>query len=484
MKFFSNNIQKLKASSDFYEKIYNYQLALLAIIAFWCLFYYSYTNIFVGDEREHIYASFLVYQGKSPYKDFFEHHHPLLWYTFYPFMTIFNNSPNIWYAARSYALILLIINSAVLIKLGHEFISARYGILAAVLSICPHCVFIAQTEFRPDALMMTTFLCGLYFYLIYIKYKKNAYLYQSFILFLLSLFALQKACIQIIPLGVLTGYLIYKKEIPYKTFFKALIMPFIMVIIYLIYLYQSHALKDYFELNWLLNLKINFNIQYKINTTLYYNIANALAIMILITNKPKFLKYLAFLCVSTSLALQYAFESPFIQYWLPIYPYFALITAYYTEKLLPHLRIFAISIIIIAITHNDISYIKAIQTYPKLNLTNKLISQEINLSKKDDLVLGNLETLGGLRTDAAGYYWFGRDYIAQLDIHYFKRHKLPDINKILKDEKPKLVSGRDEISCITNDFQYTNACKVISSYDRKFLETHYLNTGYFYVRKN
>ena len=35
-----------------------------------------------GDIIEHIHASFLVGEGKVPYKDFFEHHNPLLWYLF------------------------------------------------------------------------------------------------------------------------------------------------------------------------------------------------------------------------------------------------------------------------------------------------------------------------------------------------------------------------------------------------------------------
>ena len=481
LRFFFNTSQE---TSTRLKVIYTFELFVFSIIASYCLFYFSFTNVLVGDEREHIYASFLVYHGKVPYRDFFEHHHPLLWYSFYPFMIFFNNSPNIWYAARSYALILLIINIFILIKLGQKLISWDYGLLAAILSISVHCVFIAQTEYRPDTLMMTTFLCGLYFYLIYLKNKTEINLHLAFIFFLFSFFSLQKSCLQLFPVGLLTIYLLYKKEINLKIFLKALIIPVFLIIAYFFYLFCTHSLKDYFELNWLLNLKINFNMQYNVSNTLYYKIANILTILVLFTKTPNIIKYLAFLCISTCLILQYGFETPFIQYWLPVYPYFALISAYYISQLSSCLKVTVLSIIIIAVLYNNILYIKTIQTFPKLSLANKLTSKEINLSKPTDTILGRLEDLGGLRTDATGYYWFGRNYIAQLDAHYFKRHELPNINQILKTKKPKLVSGKDDTSCITADFKYTSNCQAIETYDKNYLEEHYINLGQFYVRKD
>lgn len=484
MKFLRDFFNAPQETSSRFKAIYAFELLILSALTVYCLLYFSFTHILVGDEREHVYASFLVYLGKIPYRDFFEHHHPLLWYTFYPFMIFFNNSPNIWYAARSYALILLAANIFILIKLGKQMISWDYGLLAAIFSVSTHCVFIAQTEYRPDTLMMTTFLYGLYFYFMHLKNKKEITLHLAFIFFLLSVFALQKACLQLVPVALLTIYLLYKKEIKLKTFLKALIIPGFLIIAYMLYLYYTRSLKDYFELNWLLNLKINFNMKYKVTNTLYYSLANILAISALLTKTPKIMKYIAFLCLGTSLILQYGFESPFIQYWLPVYPYFALISAYYILKFAPYPKVFVLGLIIIASLHNDMSYIKAIQTFPKLNMANKITSQEINLSKPTDTILGSLERLGGLRTDATGYYWFGRDYIAQLDAHYFKRHELPNINQILKTERPKLVSGKDEISCTTADFRYTSNCQTVTAYDTDYLKEHYTYLGRFYIRKD
>ena len=39
-----------------------------------------------GDTLEHVHTSWLVWHGKIPYKDFFQHHNPLLWYIGAPFV--------------------------------------------------------------------------------------------------------------------------------------------------------------------------------------------------------------------------------------------------------------------------------------------------------------------------------------------------------------------------------------------------------------
>ena len=42
-----------------------------------------------GDNVEHLHSSFLVASGLVPYKDFFQHHNPLMWYLFAPVMKLF-----------------------------------------------------------------------------------------------------------------------------------------------------------------------------------------------------------------------------------------------------------------------------------------------------------------------------------------------------------------------------------------------------------
>ena len=45
-----------------------------------------------GDTLEHVHSSWLVWSGKIPYKDFFQHHNPLLWYVGAPLVGFYEYS--------------------------------------------------------------------------------------------------------------------------------------------------------------------------------------------------------------------------------------------------------------------------------------------------------------------------------------------------------------------------------------------------------
>ena len=205
------------------------EILLLLLLVVGSTIYFSYTNILNGDEREHLTASFYIYKGLTPYKDFFEHHHPLLWYIFAPFLILFNNTEYIWYILRTFTLILIIINSFYIHKICFLILKNKYfSILSICLSLAPHCVFLSQTEFRPDSLMMTFFLIGIYHYFLAIKNQSPKNLAISFIYFTLSFFTLQKALIHLLPYILTTLYLLHKHIIHPKDLLKSLYIPLII----------------------------------------------------------------------------------------------------------------------------------------------------------------------------------------------------------------------------------------------------------------
>lgn len=459
------------------------ELLSLTIITFSFLIYFAYTNTINGDEREHIYASYLVHQGYLPYRDFFEHHHPLLWYVFQPIIHLFINNANIWYAARTFTLCLIFINCFYILKICKLITpSADYAWVTIVLSICPHCVFTSQTEFRPDGLMMTTFIAGLYYYFAAIK-KTDKNLNIAFLLFFLSLAALQKISFLIIPIVGLTCYLIHTHIFCIKNIIKACIIPLLITTLYIVYLYLNDALKDYFELNWLLNTKIHFGIQYPIHQTPYYYIANGLSLIALCYTPNKPLKYIAFICLCLSIILTYVFRAAFPHYWLPLYPFFALICAYYITIFTPKIKIILLACLIYAITTNNLKYKEEASNHIPLSHFVYLTQNVLELSHPHDLIIGCIGSLGGLRLDATGYYWFGRNYIALLDNYYFHRHELPNGDKIVKTRHPKIVCAEDWTHCMTDDYKFTLGCHSVPTYDRDYLEEHYHNMGFIYVRK-
>lgn len=490
MNFCRKNTFKFKnLLSDSASKlphIEHFEIIVLSILVFSALCYFTFTNFLNGDEREHVTASFYIYSGQIPYRDFFEHHHPLLWYTFLPFMFIFNNSENVWYAARLYTLILFFINSYFLFKICLQLLSDRlYAWLSVLLSLMPHCVFLSQTEFRPDTLMMTTFLIGTYYLFSNLKNKGNN-LILSFFFYTLSFFSLQKVCFQLIPIACLIIFWLYKKTISLKDFFKALILPAAMIELYVLYLWHEHSLKDYFELNWLLNLKITTHIQYPVHQTAYYIIANIIAIITLFNKSHSQIKAISFCCLFTSFILQFIFIGAFRHYWLPVYPYFAIITAYFIFSLKPFFRTLTLFAIIVSATLNYHTYYKLNQNFSPLKTFVYLSKQVLKYSSPDDLIIGGSATIGGLRKDAVGYYWFARDHVALLDYHYFKRHEFPNRDKIIRARRPKLFSTENWRTCITENYHLTFNCKLnqTTPEDQKYIDENYNNHGFIYIRKD
>lgn len=51
--------------------MYRLEIVFLAVLVLCFLFYFAFTNVLGADEREHIYATFLVLKGYIPYRDFF-----------------------------------------------------------------------------------------------------------------------------------------------------------------------------------------------------------------------------------------------------------------------------------------------------------------------------------------------------------------------------------------------------------------------------
>ena len=82
---------------------------------------------FFMDTAEHIHSSWLVSIGKVPYRDFFQHHNPLLWYLFAPVTQLFYRDTAIVYAARVAAILGW---GAVLYKL-YALVCAGFGGRAA-----------------------------------------------------------------------------------------------------------------------------------------------------------------------------------------------------------------------------------------------------------------------------------------------------------------------------------------------------------------
>ena len=213
-----------------------------------------YTGLLNADEIEHIHASWLVWSGKTPYLDFFEHHNPLLWYLFAPLTGLMFDNVNIYFACRLSALAANLASWWFIYKIIRQWLgSYKIWLAALVLFCCGDYVSRNLVEFRPDAFMNLCFWSGLYFYLAYFANKRQIYLSAAFALFGLAFFFLQKAALLLAALGIFTVWQQIKRRIKLSDFIKALIVPFIISGLFAAWLLYHKMLGLYWELNYSLN---------------------------------------------------------------------------------------------------------------------------------------------------------------------------------------------------------------------------------------
>ena len=466
--------------------LYRFELVAFALCVFSFLFYFTFHNVLYGDEREHVYASFLVLKGYVPYRDFFEHHHPLLWYIFSPVVAIFFNNENIWYAVRGFALLLLLVDCWLIVKICQFISKSRIFAVLAVLFFCaPEVMMLEGISFRPDVLMITFILAGTYFLFCFFENAKTEYLSVSFVLFWLAVMTLQKALLVLLPMGCFFVYALIKSYVPMRKTLWALLPVGVLTGFFGYCLLSLGMFKDYFELNWMLNAIMRMEYRYPVHLTIYYNVANVLALVFLWRSKNLFLRIIAFHALFLSIMWQFVIYAPFRHYWLSIYPYLAIVAAYGFVKLADTICGCVIFFgVICGAFFNYITLKENMAKYGNLSLFVYLSSIELSLSDENDLIIGNTSVLGGLRLDAMGYYWFGRDYIALLDYMYFHRREFPVEDNVLKARRPKIISAEDRRKCMTEDYKFAFDCHSVPTYDREFLDAHYYNQGFIYVRKN
>jgi len=125
------------------------------------------TEDFDPDEMQHLHIAWCIAQGMIPYRDFFEHHTPLMHFALAPLLARSSVATD---ADAAVAFILgvrraMVLNTAALLTflflLGRQWRNWRVGLLAAVLLV-NETIFLGKTlEIRPDGPGVTILLAAL-----------------------------------------------------------------------------------------------------------------------------------------------------------------------------------------------------------------------------------------------------------------------------------------------------------------------------------
>ncbi|MBF0275604.1 MAG: glycosyltransferase family 39 protein [Nitrospinae bacterium] len=220
------------------------------------LFYFALYRYINVDEFEHLYSAWNVYRGEIPFKDFFEHHNLLFMYLLAPLFSYVEEGTAIIIVSRLFML-LFTLGTLYLVFLFAEKMYNSSVAWISCLSLTSISIYVDSCmEVRPD--IPETFFGVASFYLLYkwTEKPRPIMLVFSGVLFFISFLFLQKALF-FFP-ALLALIIIYVWEKPFMEKVKALAYFFSgmlpLLVLLGIYLLYFDVVKEYFALNFLLNL--------------------------------------------------------------------------------------------------------------------------------------------------------------------------------------------------------------------------------------
>ncbi len=431
-------------------------ISIIAVIEL-SLLYYTFFNQYTSiDHAEHLHASWLVWQQKVPYLDFFEHHNPLLWYILSPIVALFNGKAQILYISRLISLSTYIATIFVLYKISIKYLkSTRQAFLLGVLVYfsIPTSYYLIY-DMHPDIFMLLAYFIGLYYYFSYIETKFQKDLNISFLFFTISFLFLQKILIILFFTSIYILYHIFTQKIDIKSFAKALIMPLLIILLFALWLYYNNILGTYMKLNYTLNYwmqKINGSGNFCGNKgcSMYLPLLSIFMLKTYLKDKNQ---YRIILCSIMYLEYisKYFIGSLYIQYFIFNNLISSIIIGYFISKHTKPKSFFLIIAFFILVSIKLFNQTPINKQYKKYYQTAKEIMENLN---SDEYFLNAINYINIYNKDVS-YYWFGYGNIAPFANYLYNHKKLFTPDFYIQLYRPKYVYYEAYYNAIMGDSKH------------------------------
>lgn len=209
-----------------------------------------------SDEIEHVHAAWLVGQGNVPYLDFFEHHHPLLWFLMAGVLPILPESSVVLIVIRLTFLAGAALLLAVTWSLAwHATRSPRIAWLSVVLLLSSATFLTTVVRVRPDPPMTLFGTLAVLLALRGFTDQRRVWCFGAGLSAGLAVLFLQKALLLIAAIAVVAvvarwrGHRFRRVETAWTC--AGFLVP---IAVGLIYLVATASVRDYVVTNWAFNL--------------------------------------------------------------------------------------------------------------------------------------------------------------------------------------------------------------------------------------
>jgi len=431
-----------------------------------------------GDNIEHIHSSFMVAIGQVPYRDFFQHHNPLLWYLFAPLAKLFAYNTTIAEIVCFLSFLIFLKSLVYVYRICAEFLTDKFWALLAAAAVAVPEYKLFAIDFRPDNYMIFCLIGGIYYFFSYLRDKRQLQLSAAFAWFFVSFLFAQKALFPLFCLGLCVLYFLYKKEIAWKAFSKALILPAIGGLGFLYYLYHYDMVELYYLSNYTFNLNLveGFELHRVAafpRAILIWVCLGFAGVAAALVRGNVYWRVLVFLFVTEFVQRRFYFSPYVYYYWL--LSYFAVLCGVSVlcalDKKYRFLRFAVIALLYYFLGRSILFYAEI-----KKNDTGRMYLPDYITRKITpcDYVFNGDGYMYNLFGKDPSYYW---QLIGQLDVIGEKTgiKPRPNINQLIEQLKPKFVYGRSYF----NKFSKESGRNEIVHYVDPYLVNRYYNYSGF-----
>ncbi len=439
----------------------------------WTIFYTETGN---GDNVEHLHSTWLISQGKIPYKDFFQHHNPLLWFVFSPFIDLPKNYFAILDTAHTIGILGGLITFVYVYKISSTFFAGKISSIVSLLILCPAYFYIYCFNFNPDTFMALFYAVGLYYLFLYWEKQKFCSLCVSFYCFFLSFMFTQKVLLVLGVLGVISLFVFYRKKSPLSDIVFSLLLPLMSLCVFLAYLYVNDILEIYWKSNYLFNIEMQQyygNIKTSVVDRKFLEPAFCLAgisILSLFIKSNLYFRVISIMFVIEILERYFYFSiAPY--YMLPLMIYTVLLNSVIIDRLIKFRKEIVLVFLCLATYYSYVSKDK----YLSVRGTNRGFVSYLNSNITPcDYVLSGFLSVLSIKNKDMHYYWA---LLGHIDIAGEKMglHPKPNVTELVVQYLPKLVFGGHYYD---NYYYNRDRTVFVQSVDKKVLDKYYLPTEY------
>lgn len=325
--------------------LYLAPIIILILVAFFIRIPILKIRYFDPDEFQHLHGARQIYYGNIPYRDYFDHHTPLLHFILTLLYPVFGEEVRILFAGRFIMLLFTGLILFITFILAKRLYDTYTGFLA-ILFLSYVLIFLEKTiEIRPDVLAVVFWLSSIFFMVKGIQEKqKPKYFILSGLFMGSAIMSTQKMIFGFPGLLLALSYPIIDKRTGIKIKFNFKILAsffagfFLIIVIISIFFFAHNAFLDFINCNFIMNAnwKVKFSpigyIKQVIRQNPFFPVMSLAGLLIATVNLYKREKvengsYIPIFCTYSAMIGLFIMPVPYRQYYQIFLPMLSMYSA-------------------------------------------------------------------------------------------------------------------------------------------------------------